>query len=195
MDIYLLRHGKSEENEKNTYYGAIDCSLSYEGINQGNRVKEKLRGIDFQCAYVSPTKRTLETLNLVKSSKDLVVNLEERLIEINFGDFEGKNYDELLRLYPSECEQWKDNWKDFTPPGGESYVQLYKRVESFMKELINKDYEKVLLVTHSGVIRTIYTYVLGGNLDLFWGFGCKNCDLAIIKYEYGNLYIDSITHC
>lgn len=195
MDIYLLRHGKSQQNEKNTYYGSIDCSLNEEGIFQAYKVKENLKSIAFDYIYVSPAKRTKETLDIINPLRDLKVQEDKRLMEVDFGDFEGKSYNELLRLYPTECEIWKDNWKEFAPPNGESYIQLYKRISSFMDDLLEKKYDKVLIVSHSGAMRAIYSYVLGGNLDLFWGFGCKNCDLAIIKYEYGNLYIDSITHC
>ncbi len=89
---------------------------------------------------------------------------------------------------------WQDNWKEFVPPNGESYIQLCERVKSFMEHIKKLEKDNILICAHSGVIRAIYCYVMNENMDLFWKFGCKNGDISVIKYEYGNLYIDSIMH-
>jgi alpha-ribazole phosphatase len=61
-----------------------------------------------------------------------------------------------------------------------------------MEEIKNIDAENILLITHGGVIRSIYSYILGENLDLYWKFASRNADISIIKYEYGNYFIDCI---
>ncbi|MBU3110889.1 alpha-ribazole phosphatase [Clostridium lacusfryxellense] len=194
MNIYLLRHGQTQENRKGTYYGNLDISLNSIGINQGNKAKEFFNDIKFDIVYVSNKKRTLEMAKLALGRKEIEVINDSRINETNFGDFEGKTYEEIKKLYPKECICWQEDWKGFVPPNGESYVQLCERVKSFMEHIKNLEKENILISAHSGVIRAIYCYVMNENMDLFWKFGCKNGDISVIKYEFGNLYIDSIMH-
>jgi len=194
MNIYLVRHGESEENIKGTFYGRTDCGLSDKGKLQAVILKDKLKNIAFDKIYCSPTKRAKETLDLICDNNNSLRICDKRLSEINFGEFEGKSYTEILKLYASECKLWEQDWISFVPPKGESYKELYNRVEEFMNDMLRENYDNVLIVTHGGVIRSIYSYVMNGNLELFWKFGCNNCDMARIKFEYGNLFIDSICH-
>ena len=120
--------------------------------------------------------------------------IDKRINETNFGEFEGKSYEEILELYPKECEIWQKDWKGFIPPNGESYIELYNRASDFLKDILNLNCDNVLIVTHSGVIRAIYSYIMDENMDLFWKFSSRNGDISIVKYEYENLFLDGIIH-
>ncbi|MBW9157029.1 alpha-ribazole phosphatase [Clostridium tagluense] len=194
MNIYLLRHGQTEENRRGSYYGNLDVSLNAIGISQGNKANVFFNDIKLDRVYVSDKKRTTEMANLVLGQSEIQVIQDNRINETNFGDFEGKTYEEIKTLYPKECLCWQNNWMEFVPPRGESYIQLCERVKSFMEDIKKLEYDNILICTHSGVIRAIYCYVMNENIDLFWKFGCKNGDISVIKYEYGNLYIDTIMH-
>lgn len=194
MNIYLLRHGQTEENRKGTYYGNLDVSLNEIGIGQGNKAKEFFNNITLDKVYISDKKRTLEMATLVLGQREIEIIQDNRISETNFGDFEGKTYEEIQKLYPKECMCWQNNWKEFVPPGGESYINLCKRVKSFMEDIKKNQCDNVLICTHSGVIRAMFCYIMNENIDLFWKFASKNGDISLIKYEHGNLYIDSITH-
>ncbi|MBX4270600.1 alpha-ribazole phosphatase [Clostridium estertheticum] len=194
MNIYLLRHGQTEENRKGSYYGDLDISLNEIGVAQGNKAKDFFSDIKLDRVYVSDKRRTLEMAKLALGLKEMEIIQDSRINETNFGDFEGKTYEEIKILYPKECLYWTDNWKEFIPPKGESYIELCMRVKSFMDNIKKLDFDNILICAHSGVIRAIYCYIMDENIDLFWKFGCKNGDISIIKYEYGNLYIDAIMH-
>ena len=194
MNIYLLRHGQTEENRKGSYYGDLDIRLNEIGIAQGNKAKDFFKNIKLDKVYVSDKIRTLEMAKLALGLKKMEIIQDSRINETNFGDFEGKTYEEIKILYPKECLCWMDNWKEFVPPKGESYIELCMRVKRFMDDIKKLDVDNILISSHSGVIRAIYCYIMDENIDLFWKFGCKNGDISIIKYEYGNLYIDAIIH-
>lgn len=194
MNIYLLRHGQTEENRKGSYYGNLDISLNEIGIAQGNKAKDFFKNIKLDRVYVSDKIRTLEMAKLALGLKEMEIIQDGRINETSFGDFEGKTYEEIKILYPKECLCWMENWKEFVPPQGESYIELCMRVKSFMDDIKKLDVDNILICAHSGVIRAIYCYIMDENIDLFWKFGCKNGDISIIKYEYGNLYIDAIMH-
>ncbi|MFL0267287.1 alpha-ribazole phosphatase [Candidatus Clostridium radicumherbarum] len=194
MNIYLLRHGETEENKNRFYYGKLDVSLNDKGKTQALKAREFLEEVNFNKVYTSERLRTKETASLVARKGLNKFVADKRINEMDFGEFEGKDYKEIQKLYPKEYESWSRDWKEFSPPGGESYLEVYNRVKEFMEELLREQSENVLVVTHGGIIRTILCYVLGGNLENFWKFSSKNCDISLIKYEYGNIFIDSITH-
>lgn len=194
MNLYFVRHGETEHNKNQCYYGSSDVNITEKGILQAQKGSERLKGINFDKVYISELKRTEQTANILLKDRQFKLIKDKRINEINFGAFEGKGYEEIKELYPNEWKLWCDDWRGFTPPKGESYIQFYNRVKSFMDDILRFNEDNVLIVTHGGVIRSVYCYLLGGNLDFFWNFGSKNCDITIIKYEYENLYIDSITH-
>lgn len=194
MNIYIVRHGETDENRKGNFYGSTNIDLNDEGINQGKILSKELKLVDFDYVFISESKRVIHMADIILNNKISNIITDKRLNEIDFGLFEGKNYKELCKLFPKECESWNNNWKEFQPPKGESYIHFYNRVSAFMDDILKYSCENILIVTHSGVIKSIYCYILDQNIDLFWRFSSKNGDVSIIKYEYEYLFIDSIKH-
>lgn len=194
VNIYFVRHGQTEENRKRAYYGSMDIDLNDLGKSQGMEAGKLLHGIMFDRIYTSERKRTHQMAELILENQQFSTIVDERLNEMSLGVFEGKDFNEIPELYPEEWKCWSEDWKEYAPPQGESYVDFYRRIESFMNELLQCEADNVLVVTHAGVIRSVCCYVLGGNLDFFWKFASANGDVTLIKYEYGNLFIDSMTH-
>lgn len=192
MNIYIVRHGQTHSNEKGEYYGRLDVPLNQEGIEQMQKLQASLRDIVFDSVYSSKTKRTLESLKISGKHMYNKVQMDERLLELNFGDFEGKTYQEICTLFPEYMDEWNKDWKNFCPPNGESFTAFYKRVTSFFKDLLETKADQVFIMTHSGVIKAIYCYVLQNNPDLYWNLTAHNGKINVIKYEYGNLFIDAM---
>ncbi|AVQ45003.1 alpha-ribazole phosphatase [Clostridium botulinum] len=198
MNIYLVRHGETEQNKRKNFYGKLDVGLNEKGEEQSYKVGEILKNVDFNKIYISDRKRTKETAErilernkLYKKEKNIIYK-EERINELDFGIFEGKSYEEIGFLYPKEQERWEKDWKNFAPPKGESAVEFYSRVEKFMEHIQKEEDGNYLIVTHGGVIRMIYSYILQNNMDFYWNFASRNGDITLIKYEYENLFIDYI---
>lgn len=198
MNIYLVRHGETEQNKRKNFYGKLDVELNEKGEEQSYKVGEFLKNVGFNKIYISDRKRTKETvekildMNKFYENKKSIIHKDERINEIDFGLFEGKSYEEICSLYPKEQKEWERDWKNFSPPEGESAVEFYNRVESFMKHIQKEEEGDYLIVTHGGVIRMIYSYILENNMDFYWNFASRNGDITLIKYEYENLFIDYI---
>lgn len=190
MNLYLVRHGQAKHNEDRRFVGSKDEALTEKGINQIKKVNGHFSNITFDDIYVSERKRTITTAQMIKPGCNLKV--ESRLNEANFGIFENKTYEEILRQYPEESRQWELNWQDYKIPEGDSTRELFDRVKSFIKELEDEKHENVLIVSHGGIIKLFYCYILGDNLGLYWNFSCHNGQVSLLKYEYGNWYIDGI---
>lgn len=151
ITLYLVRHGKTEYNEQRRIQGHIDTPLTDEGYENAFRVAEKLRGIKFDHIYSSDLGRAFITAHIIAEKLRLENRIvrERRLREKNYGEFNGKKIDELEKAHPRQDSE-------FSPPGGESFSDLQKRVVGFIEELERKHNGKTeLIVTHSGCIRAI----------------------------------------
>ncbi|MEI0510145.1 histidine phosphatase family protein [Brachyspira intermedia] len=158
MKILFIRHGQTQLNAEGRWLGSTDAPLSESGkevlINKKNII-EKHKPI--QKLYCSPMKRCLETADIYFNdmNKEIINDLKER----SFGDFEGKNHDEL-KNNPYYKEFFITNWKS-NVPNGETSENFFNRTEKAYLYIIedmkknNLDYTAV--VTHGGVIMSIFS--------------------------------------
>ena len=153
MEIYLIRH-TTPDIEKGICYGQSDIDLK---DNFEQEIKDTLHQIpsQFDLVYSSPLKRCLKLAKRIQ--KDILI--DDRLIELNFGDWELKKWDDIPN---HEIEPWYEDWVNTPPKNGESYFQMHERTQRFIKELPKK--ERIAIVTHSGTIRRIIAHFK--NIDL-----------------------------
>ena len=146
MEIYLIRHTTPAIN-KGICYGQTDLELSVNFKAEAQVVLNKLPK-DIDAVYSSPLKRCLTLAQKITSE----VMQEDRLKELNFGDWEMKKWDNIPL---KEIQPWYDDFVNTPPLNGESYRQLADRAINFLKELQLKNYKRVAIVTHSGIIRAM----------------------------------------
>ncbi|MFR0778070.1 MAG: histidine phosphatase family protein [Zhenhengia sp.] len=185
MKIYWVRHGKTQQNEKNNYYGKLDVRLTPEGVREIKEIQTNFN--DCINVYTSPAARAIETAGILFSN--VYFKADARLLERNMGIFEGMNYGEIGKKYPHECKMWDENWQDYCIPEGESARMQYERVVSFIKELEALG-EDAIAVCHAGTIRMAICYMLGGNLDMFWKFNVHTGTVVATCYEHNYWYLD-----
>lgn len=193
-NIYLVRHGESTLNVKKVYYGWTDCQLSEDGIRQANHIKKISQNIDYEYIISSPLKRALNTAQIIQSNKELINNtkeiiIDDRIKEINFGDWENKSFKQLQDLNSDTFNKWCTDWKNTAPPCGESFMDLYKRVVEFTNHLTEEyQNENVLVVAHQGTLRIIVSYLLKLNEDGYWNFEFE-------QGTYSHIQLDERKHC
>lgn len=185
MKIYWVRHGKTEENEKNNYYGKLDVRLTREGIQEVKAIQTSFN--DCINVYTSPAARAIETASILFSN--IYFKADARLLERHMGIFEGMNYKEIGTKYPEERKAWDEDWKYYQIPEGESAMMQYERVVSFIHEL-EEIGEDAIVICHAGTIRMAICYMLGGNLDLFWKFKVHTGMVVTTQYEHEFWYLD-----
>ena len=145
MSIYLIRHGKTVANEQHLYCGSTDLPLSDGG-------REELHSMHYDITperfVTSGMKRTDETLRILFGN--VPFSVDSRFREVDFGDFEMKSY-EMLKDDPS-YQAWLTGDNEVNvPPGGESGVQMTRRVLEAFREIP----DGTALITHGGVIAAI----------------------------------------
>ena len=149
MTIYLIRHGKTEANEKHLYCGSTDLPLSEKG-------REELAGLRYDIQNVrfltSGMRRADETLRILFG--DVPFEAETRFREVDFGIFEMRGYDQLKDTPEYQAWLTGDNEAN-VPPGGESGAQMKRRVLEALAEIR----EDTCIVAHGGVIATIMAHL------------------------------------
>ena len=129
MTIYLIRHGKTEANEKHLYCGSTDLSLSVAGREELQNIRYDIKNVRF---ITSGMKRTNETLQMLFG--DVPYEIEPRFREVNFGIFEMHSYDELKDNLEYQAWLTGDNEANI-PPQGESGEQMKERVLEAFSEI------------------------------------------------------------
>jgi broad specificity phosphatase PhoE len=180
--VYLLRHGQSEANVRGILAGPDNSvKLSEKGRRESRIVSKHLQKIEFTHIYSSPISRCLQTVDPLTSAKPQIpLLLEERIQEMNYGDWNGKDLKSL-----SKKREWKsiqNQPSKFKFPQGESFTQLRKRVQSFLNEIESKT-GPILVVSHGDVIKMILTCTLELSTDNFQKFLIQPASISIINYE------------
>jgi len=161
MEIYLIRHTKPDILA-NICYGQSDIDVASSFSQELASIRKHFQIDDTFIIFSSPLKRCRILAEALSLSSP--IHTDNRLKELNFGDWELKRWDDMDQNILSE---WGDNFVTMPVPGGESCREMYDRSISFFKELCAeyKEAKKVAVVTHGGVIRSMLVYALGIPLE------------------------------
>ncbi len=153
MRIFLVRHGETGWKKKG-FLSYTDITLTKKGLDQAKNLAKKLKNEKIDVIYSSPLKRCVQTANYIAKELGMKVTIDKRLMEVNFGIFEGLSTEEAKRKFPEIfSKRRKNKWK-FRIPRGESYEDAAKRVSRLINEIKNT-YSSVVFVTHATIIKVI----------------------------------------
>jgi len=198
--ILLVRHGETELNSAERYWGSTDVKLSTTGIKQAESLRDRLASEPIDAVYSSNLMRASVTAEVIASRHGLTVITCPELREINFGKLEGLNFDEISQLYPEVAKLWAERSPELKYPGGESRDTFDERVTTFVDTLRQHNPEEtVLVVAHSGVLRTIVCLLLGMELRRRWQLYLDLASLSIVNiYPQGSAVLSLLndtSHC
>jgi alpha-ribazole phosphatase len=151
MEIYLVRHTETT-CEKGICYGQSDVDLAepFDTIFEGIVSQLPQEAIIFS----SPLKRCMLLAKYIQNQiKTISYQEDERLMEMNFGDWELKNWNDIN---PQQLNPWMEDFVNIQVSNGESFVELHERVGDFLsKDLPKEITAPIIIVAHAGVIRSI----------------------------------------
>jgi len=182
MKIVLVRHGETEGNSKGLYEGKKEVSINDNGRNQSKKLGNLLKEYKFSKVYCSPQKRCKETLDIIIETLDFKpesIEYKEELKEIDFGLWEGLSYKEIEKVFPRQWEEFIRDYKDFSFPDGERFIDFYKRATKILDFLDDGSY---LVLTHGGVIRAVLSKLLGAGIEGFYSIKPKQGAYSEINY-------------
>ncbi len=172
--------------------GLYDEPLNDVGRAQARAAAEKVAGIHFDAVYASPLDRAQETASIVGGVNRSELIVDKRIIEVDFGRYELKNY---YRLGLPMWAYWLLPEVFPAPKSVETISSMVARTRSFLQELETKDYENVLVVCHGGIIRAICGYLEDRPRGIRWRPKPRNCEIRVYESVNGkHRYIESITN-
>ena len=181
----LLRHGETEMSVSKQFSGLSDPALTAKGQWQARRAAEYVgaRG-NIAAVLSSPLGRAQQTARAVADALDTDVTTDDGLIEMDFGDWEGKTFTEVRAEYPEQHKSFFFDANSCTPDG-ECMEDVYQRIQGVMDRL-TRDYagQNVVLVSHVTPIKAILRYALGVDATMFRTLHLDLAGLSIVEF-YG----------
>ncbi len=176
--LYLLRHGPTAAPAA-SLVGSSDPPLSGRGLERLTGLADRLENMD-QC-WCSPMLRTRQTLDRVRQAGSVLPApcFDERLREIDFGRWEGRSFIEIAAADPALVKAWQE-YEDFCFPQGETVSAFVSRVGEMLDLFSGSGAERIFVVTHGGVIRTMICLALGLPVRSYLLFDVQPASLAML---------------
>lgn len=191
MNLYIIRHGQTDMNVLHRMQGRTDTRLNEKGRQQAREAAKFLKKekIVPDRVIVSPLDRARETAEIVSGRPRDLQEPDDRIIEMCFGEAEGKPNEELAQGF---YESFFRTVVDYEPPdGAESYEDLFDRIADFVEDL-RKRYilragetdakerrgdhgPTIFVVSHGAALHALLAYVGHVERKDFWKIDVNNC--------------------
>lgn len=183
--IYFVRHGESEWNVTDQICGQTDVPLTEKGHKQAEETGKKIlaSGIEAEEILCSPLLRAKQTAEHIAEMTGVSLRVEPRLVEQNFGIWEGTS--------PRNSEEFYEAKKEFLSRygTGESMFQLAQRIYNLLDELKTTE-KNYILVAHNGISRVIRSYFGDMTNEEYVAFGVPNCSVTMFDFSYDAVVFD-----
>jgi broad specificity phosphatase PhoE len=177
--IVLVRHGQTGWNLEERFRGTADVALNARGTQQAEAAARRLSGEPIRAVYSSPLVRAQQTAGFIADPHGLSVEVVDAFASVDYGDWEGMLESEVAEQYPDLYRRYRTRPDLVDFPNGESLAILRTRAMTALGEIfrLHPD-ERVVVVTHQVVTRTVLCAVLGVTNAHYWrlaqGTACIN---------------------
>jgi len=186
LKLYLLRHGQTEHSRDNYFCGSgTNPPLTAQGLTMAEEFAAAYRTQTWEQIFSSPLERARQTLAPLLREQGVSAEYRAELAEISYGAWEGLTPLEIERDTAGLYSNWLKDPVSYSPPGGESALQLAERASQLLAEIQTQHQSgDILIVSHKGTIRALLCHLLGIDLKLFRArLDCPVCSLSIIEYR------------
>jgi len=199
MTVILLRHGRSVSNTAHTLAGRSEgVELDEKGIAQAAALAERLDGLPIKALIRSPLLRCRLTLEPLAAALGLEPLIDERLSEVDYGQWTGRQLGELVKEPLWAIVQQQPSAAVF--PDGEGLAQVQARAVAAVREhdrrLAEEHDGDALWVacTHGDVIKSVVADALGTHLDSFQRITADPASMSVIRYTSVRPFVVHVNH-
>jgi len=178
--LYIIRHGRTDWNDRHKLQGRTDVPLNGEGRRMAEAAREEYRDVHFDICFCSPLIRARETAEILLRGRNVPILTDDRLLEMSFGSYEGLENSFDIPDCPVNVLFFSPEQYVSPPGGAESLDDLFARTGSFLKERVDpllKEEKDVLIVGHGAMNSSIVCQVRNLPRAKFWSAGIENCRL------------------
>jgi len=177
--LYLVRHGELVTSKEWRYVGQMDVELNETGKKQIQNLSGRLSSEQIEMIFSSDLTRTIESAEIIGNKLEIINEPISELREINLGVWEGLTLEEIEESFPEDLVKRSEDIKDFRIINGESFSDVKKRVIPKLKDIIEGNVSKrILVIAHGGVNRIIIADALGLDINniprLEQNYACLN---------------------
>ncbi|MEG0593110.1 MAG: histidine phosphatase family protein [Coprobacillus sp.] len=188
----MTRHSQTVWNEEKRLQGRQDSPLTQKGVENALALKKHIINMSFDYIYASSILRAYKTASLLFDEHDIIK--DERLLEMNFGVFEGLKISDIQSQSNLYYQLWNQPEQFDRIPNGESYDEVIKRAKSFLEDLKKlKESSQVFIVTHGMFFIVLLATMLGMDKKDFVKLNqevAQGCSLTLINYENDKFSIE-----
>ncbi len=182
--IFLVRHGQTAWNVGEIFRGRADVPLDETGLKEADLAGEALKDETIHAIYSSPLKRSVQTAEGIAKYQKLPVQTLEAIIDISYGEWEGKENAEVKQKYPDLYKLWLTEPHKVRFPGGETLDEVRTRTMNAIEELVKKHQgESIVLVAHRVPNKVISCAVLGLDNSHFWRIKQDTASTNLFIYD------------
>lgn len=167
--IYMIRHGQTELNNKKVLQGRSNYPLNENGMMQAKEAAEKLNSVSFAAVYSSPLIRAIQTARIIAPDAEPII--DERLIEMEYGPYEGMGLDELTL---DVLTFFSDFVHNPAPEGMEQLSAVVQRAGAFLEDRC-RTVENILISTHAIAMKGLLEYLTPDSNGSYWSKYIGNC--------------------
>jgi len=182
--LLLIRHARpQDEAARGRCYGRLDLDLGADGRRAAQELAQSLEQIELAAVHSSPRRRALQTAGPLAALHGLEPIPDERLAELDFGDLEGRTYDEIAATQPDLYHAWMETPTEVEFPNGESYATLRRRaLEAVASIREAAPAGTAAIVTHGGVVRAILADCLGMPDEAIFRLRQDYCAVSVLEW-------------
>ena len=182
-EFVVVRHGETAWNAQGRIQGHLDSPLNEEGLAQALLVGDRLAREPFAHLYSSDLGRALQTAQPIADHSGRPARIDARLRERNLGVFQGLTGAECERRFPEHYARFRSRDPDHVIPRGESARRVYERVSEVFSALAHEHAgERLVVVTHGGVLDALYRFVQSVPLERPRDFPIFNASFNTVRY-------------
>lgn len=205
MQVYIIRHGKTDWNKEYRFQGAHDIPLNQEGRDAAVALSKRLAGVHFDVVFSSPLSRAYETacilmgaLRQAQGPRDMSMwslslskgpQTNDLLTELSFGELEGLPFDKWMDTDEPRKYFFKEPGRYVPPKGGETFQAGMERTGKFVHTILEPIYKtnpnaRVMIVAHGAILAALMSVLENRGVENYWGNGLKgNCEETIYNYD------------
>jgi len=192
--LILVRHGETEWNRVERFRGRADVSLNPTGLAQAEATARRIRaGWQVSAVYCSPLSRAAATARAIAALFQLAATPIQDLIDIDYGEWQGKSPEEVRSLWPDLLSAWYEKPHTVRIPGGESLENIRTRSVRAVRQIAARHREgSVVLVAHTVINRVILLEILNLGNDRFWRIRQDTCAINEMELDGGAMTLVSM---
>ena len=191
MQVYIIRHGKTDWNKEYRFQGAHDIPLNQEGRDAAVALSKRLAGVHFDIVFSSPLSRAYETACILMRALSLSngPQTNDLLTELGFGELEGLSFDKWMDTDEPRKYFFKEPGRYVPPKGGETFQAGMERTGKFVHTILEPIYKtnpnaRVMIVAHGAILAALMSVLENRGVENYWGNGLKgNCEETIYNYD------------